>query len=116
MLRLHDVYRDLLRAELGSRLPELHAGLVRAAAQPLPEAEPLPGSSYAGPAWWTSADGYVSDHLVEHMIAARQAQPAEALTFDLRWVSARLRRRGANAAILDLVRVGTDEAGNESPS
>ena len=113
-LRLHDVYRDLLRAELGGRLPQLHTDLVQAVAQALPPAEPFPGSGYAGPALWESPDGYVSDHLVEHMVAAGQRGQAEALASDLRWISARLRRRGANAPLRDLARVGTATAAERS--
>lgn len=109
-LRLHDVYRDLLRAQLGARLPGLNAQLVSAAAQGLPSADPFTGSGFTGPAWWQSPDGYVSDVLVEHLIDAGRADAAEALCGDLRWISARLRRRGANAPLRDLARVGTAAA------
>jgi WD40 repeat protein len=113
-LRLHDVYRDLLRAELGGRLPQLHAQLVQAAAQDLPAAKPFPGSGYTGPTWWESLDGYVSDHLIEHMAAAGERGQAESLTSDLRWISARLRGGGAGAPLRDLACTGTATAAERS--
>ena len=113
-LRLHDVYGDILRAELGDRLPQLHIHLVQAAAQALPSAELFPGSRYSGPAWWRSPDRYVSDHLIEHIITGGQRSQAEALACDLRWMSARLRSRGANALLRDLARVGTATAAERS--
>jgi hypothetical protein len=48
-IRLHDVYRDLLHAELGGRLPQLHAHLIQAAAQALAGGRAVPRQRLHGP-------------------------------------------------------------------
>ncbi|MFJ7158189.1 NB-ARC domain-containing protein [Streptomyces sp. NPDC101118] len=92
-LTLHDVLRDYLRGELGeAELRRLH-GLL---------------ADEAGPEPWENTDGYLLDHLVEHLLAAGRTDRAEALVADLRWVEARLHRRGPSAPWQDARRVPTD--------
>ncbi|MFI8104470.1 NB-ARC domain-containing protein [Streptomyces sp. NPDC086023] len=91
-LTLHDVLRDYLRGELGeAELRRLHALL----------------ADEAGPAPWEATDGYLLDHLVEHLLAAGRTDRAEALVADLRWVEARLHQRGPSAPWQDARRVPT---------
>ncbi|MFJ6940705.1 NB-ARC domain-containing protein [Streptomyces sp. NPDC101132] len=91
-LTLHDVLRDYLRGELGEAdLRRLHALL----------------ADEAGPAPWETTDGYLLDHLVEHLLAAGRTDRAEALVADLRWVEARLHQRGPSAPWQDARRVPT---------
>jgi hypothetical protein len=98
-LMLHDVVRDFLRGELEpDQLAKLHGILLGAAAAGLPAAASL-GSADSGPvgvAWWElgDADGYLWNHLIEHLIAAGRPDDADRVAGDLRWVGARLARFG----------------------
>ncbi|MFE6782071.1 NB-ARC domain-containing protein [Streptomyces sp. NPDC057680] len=96
---LHDVLRDYLRGELGpTRLTALHGVLVDAAAATVT-------GGAAGPSWWELADGYLLDHLVEHLHAADRTDKAEQLAGDIRWVETRLLQRGPSAPWSDLARL-----------
>ncbi|HZG07123.1 MAG TPA: NB-ARC domain-containing protein [Streptomyces sp.] len=109
---LHDVIGDYLRAELGpARLTELHGTLVDAVEAGLPPAEPLaPAVPSPRAAWWTLSEGYLLDHAVAHLLAAGRTDRAEALAGDIRWVEARLHRRGPSAPWSDLDRIPTPTA------
>lgn len=94
---LHDVVRDFLQVELGAaRLTELHRALLREA-----------GAGLA--AWWEMdvSARYLWEHLIEHLLAADQADLAEQVAGDVRWVIARLTQSGPAAPYADLVLVGT---------
>ena len=111
-LVLHDVIRDFLRGELAAnRLAELHEALLDAAAATLSPPDPLgPGDTgLASMPWWELSDahGYMSDHLIEHLIASGRADDADTIACDLRWAGARLTRSGPAAPIADLSLVGT---------
>lgn len=111
---MHDVIRDFLRDELGERrLRQLHDLVVRAARSALsPPVAASPGVSTGQTAWWELPERarYVRDHLIEHMLAARQSSEAAVLGTDLRWVSARLNDSGPSGAFADLTLVGTPRA------
>ncbi|MFF0740162.1 NB-ARC domain-containing protein [Streptomyces sp. NPDC004111] len=104
-LALHDVVRDYLRAELASDLPSVNAALVDAVAATLPaDADHTSGAgSDAGPvprvgaAWWQARDGYLRDHLIEHLVDAGRTSQAEAVASHFEWVRARLDQRGPTA-------------------
>ena len=111
-LTLHDVVRDFLRGELETDLlARLHGVLLDATAATLPPAGPLgpAASGSVSVAWWKlgDADGYMWDHLIEHLIASKRADEAEAVASDLRWVDSRLVRFGPAAPAADLSLVGT---------
>ncbi|MEV3997611.1 hypothetical protein AB0K62_18330 [Streptomyces halstedii] len=55
-------------------------------------------------------DGYLLDHLIDHMLAAGRTTSAEAVAGDLRWVEARLAQRGPTAPWSDLTRIDTPHA------
>ncbi len=116
---LHDVIRDYLRHELGcDRITQLNAALMDAVAAGLPAAEPLSGgASGARAAWWTlaenpgsTADAYLADHAVSHLLAAGRTDEAEALACDLHWVEARLHQHGPTAPWSDCARIPTTTA------
>ena len=114
-LVLHDVVRDFLRGELGpDRLAGLHGMLLNAAATALPPAGPLgpADSSRVFVAWWElgDADGYLWDHLIEHLISSGRVEEADVVASDLRWVGARLVRFGPAAPAADLSLAGTPRA------
>ncbi|MFJ6940386.1 NB-ARC domain-containing protein [Streptomyces sp. NPDC101132] len=136
-ISLHDVLRDYLRSELGaSELRVLHGLLVDTARDGAagPEADGVPagapGAATSGaavgtaavpqpaggarnrprPAPWDLPDGYLHDHLVEHLLGAGRTAGAEALAGDLRWVESRLLRRGPTAPWADLDRIPTASA------
>ncbi|MFJ7158646.1 NB-ARC domain-containing protein [Streptomyces sp. NPDC101118] len=136
-ISLHDVLRDYLRSELGaSELRALHGLLVdtardglagsdadgvlagapgaavsREAAGTAPAREPAgPARDRPRPAPWDLPDGYLHDHLVEHLLGAGRTAGAEALAGDLRWVESRLLRRGPTAPWADLDRIPTASA------
>ncbi|WP_411132975.1 NB-ARC domain-containing protein [Streptomyces sp. C10] len=111
-ITLHDVIRDYLRAGLGpAALTTLSAVLVDAVAADLPTAVPIAHSApEPGAAWWQVSDGYLLDHLIEHLLAAGRTAQAEAVASDLRWVEARLSQRGPTAPWSDLSRIPTSEA------
>ncbi|MFE6098012.1 NB-ARC domain-containing protein [Streptomyces massasporeus] len=108
-LGLHDVVRDYLRGDLGiAGLARSNGVLIDVVAATLPPAQALdptrPGTERA---WWQLSDGYLLDHLIEHLVAAGRTTLAEAVAGDLRWVEARLTQRGPTAPWSDLTRIGT---------
>ncbi|MFC8075594.1 NB-ARC domain-containing protein [Streptomyces sp. NPDC057307] len=107
-ITLHDVIRDYLAGELGeAALATVHARLVDAVADDLPAAGPLAASAPdPGRAWWELREGYLLDHLIEHLLAAGPPEFAEAVASDLRWVETRLAQRGPTAPWSDLTRIG----------
>ncbi|MGW4597040.1 NB-ARC domain-containing protein, partial [Streptomyces sp. NPDC004457] len=111
-ITLHDVLRDYLRQTLGpSGLTRANAHLIDAITSILPAATPLaPGAPNPRHAWWDTADGYVLDHAVAHLLAAGHTADAEALAGDLRWIDRRLRQRGPNAPIEDLLQTRSHDA------
>ncbi|ELS50325.1 putative WD repeat protein [Streptomyces viridochromogenes Tue57] len=113
---LHDVIGDYLRGELGpTRLAALHATLVDTIEAGLPPADPLtPAAPRPGTAWWRLPDGYLSDHLIAHLLAAGRSAQAEALASDLRWVETRLHQRGPTAPWSDLDRIPTPTAASRA--
>jgi WD40 repeat protein len=95
-ITLHDVLRDYLREELGAaELRRLNAVLVDAA---------LPAG------WLPIEEGYLLDHVIEHLLAAGQTDRAEQIAGDIRWVEARLHQRGPTAPVSDLARIPTATA------
>lgn len=98
-LGLHDVLRDFLREEVGpEELRRLHRVLVDAA---------LPPGTHA----WQLTDGYLLDHLVEHLLSCGQDDRALEIAGDLRWVERRLHQRGPAGPWGDLARIpGPDAA------
>ncbi|MET9558310.1 NB-ARC domain-containing protein [Streptomyces sp. NPDC006645] len=111
-ITLHDVIRDYLAGELGeTALAAVHARLVDAVADDLPPAGPLAADAPdPGRAWWELREGYLLDHLIEHLLAAGPAEFAEAVASDLRWVETRLAQRGPTAPWSDLTRIGSPTA------
>ncbi|MFG2236042.1 NB-ARC domain-containing protein [Streptomyces sp. NPDC048723] len=103
-LTLHDVLRDYLREELGpDRLAGLHDALLDVSAPSRPRD--------GGPVrWWETSEGYLLDHLIEHLQGASRDQEAEWLAGDVRWVEARLRQRGPTGPTRDLARIPTAAA------
>ncbi|WP_322741158.1 NB-ARC domain-containing protein [Streptomyces hygroscopicus] len=95
---LHDVVRDYLRSELADTVAAVNTALLDAIAAALPHAH-SPGIRAA---WWQTTDGYLLDHLIEHLLDAGRAAEAEAVASDPRWVQARLRQRGPTAPWRDL--------------
>ncbi|MFE6153679.1 NB-ARC domain-containing protein, partial [Streptomyces sp. NPDC057888] len=114
-ISLHDVIRDyLLGTHDLTRLAALHGQLVDVSADDLPDAAPHTPTPF--PAWWELADGYLQDHLIEHLVAAGRIELAEAVASDLRWVEERLVRHGANAPQRDLSHVPTADAASRTRS
>ncbi|MEV6179944.1 NB-ARC domain-containing protein, partial [Streptomyces sp. NPDC052015] len=108
-ISLHDVIRDYLRSELGTAgLARLNGLLIDAIASTLPTAQPLaPTAPDPERAWWQLHDGYLLDHLIDHLLAAGRTTAAEAVAGDLRWVETRLTQRGPTAPWTDLTRIDT---------
>ncbi|MFD9445586.1 NB-ARC domain-containing protein [Streptomyces sp. NPDC060006] len=108
-ISLHDVVRDYLRSDLGAAgLARFNGLLVDAVAAALPPAQPLvPTAPDPERAWWRLQDGYLLDHLIDHLLAAGRITSAEAVAGDLRWVETRLTQRGPTAPWTDLTRVET---------
>ncbi|WP_063804230.1 NB-ARC domain-containing protein [Streptomyces roseifaciens] len=106
-IALHDVVRDYLRAELAADRAGVNRAFLDAVATRL---QPVGsgGSAVttvtpaAEVAWWQTTDGYLQDHLIEHLLEAGWAAEAEALAGDLRWVQARLGQRGPTSVWRDL--------------
>ncbi|WDF42463.1 NB-ARC domain-containing protein [Streptomyces sp. T12] len=113
---LHDIIGDYLRRELGpARLAALHTTLVDTVEAGLPPADPLaPSAPRPGAAWWTLPDGYLSDHLIAHLLAAGRSAHAEAVAGDLRWVETRLHQRGPTAPWSDLDQIPTPTAASRA--
>jgi WD40 repeat protein len=112
-LTLHNVVRDYLRAELADRLAAVNGAFLDEVAGALPAAVSLaPGVPTAGRRWWLlgSADRYLWEHLVSHLVDAGRAPEAEALAGDPRWVVARLTRFGPAGPIEDLTTARTPGA------
>ncbi|MDG4834203.1 NB-ARC domain-containing protein [Solwaraspora sp. WMMD1047] len=113
---LHDVVRDHLQAELGdSRLAGLHRTFLEAAAAGLPVVTPavsVEGGARRVHGWWDLPDSarYLSDHLIEHLLAAGRTADAEAIATDLRWVGKRLEQAGPTAPYADLTLIDTTRA------
>ncbi|WP_143196875.1 NB-ARC domain-containing protein [Streptomyces sp. CB00455] len=106
-ITLHDVLRDYLRGELGATaLRELNAALVESALG----TAALPAADVAGTLRVAAADGYLLDHLIEHLMAAGESARAERIAGDLRWVETRLHQRGPSAPWNDLARIPTEGA------
>ncbi|MDG5807961.1 NB-ARC domain-containing protein, partial [Streptomyces ossamyceticus] len=108
-ISLHDVIRDYLRSSLGTAgLAHLNGLLIDTIASTLPPAQPL-ASTAPDPerAWWQLQDGYLLDHLIDHLLAAGRTTSAEAVAGDLRWVETRLTQRGPTAPWTDLTRIDT---------
>ncbi|MFF8963173.1 NB-ARC domain-containing protein [Streptomyces globisporus] len=108
-ISLHDVIRDYLRAELGTAgLARTNDLLVQTVAATLPAARPL-APTHPDPerAWWHLTDGYLLDHLIDHLLAADRTPLAEAVAGDLRWIETRLLQRGPTAPFSDLTRIDT---------
>jgi WD40 repeat protein len=105
LVTLHDVVRDILRSQLGpQRLVEVNRALIDAVAATLTRATPLKSGLAPTVSWWdlSKDQRYLWDHIVEHLNDAGQANAAEALACDLRWVIARLCRSGPAGPIQDL--------------
>ncbi|MEV5358052.1 NB-ARC domain-containing protein [Streptomyces sp. NPDC052693] len=111
-ISLHDVIRDYLRSDLGAAgLTSLNGLLIDAVASTLPPAQPLaPTASDPERAWWQLQDGYLLDHLIDHLLAAGRTTVAEAVAGDLRWAETRLTQRGPTAPWADLTRIDTPHA------
>ncbi|MFI6209168.1 NB-ARC domain-containing protein, partial [Streptomyces sp. NPDC051041] len=111
-ISLHDVIRDYLRSSFGTAgLAHLNGLLIDTIAATLPPAQPLaPTTPDPERAWWQLQDGYVLDHLIEHLLAAGRTVAAEAVAGDLRWVETRLAQRGPTAPWTDLTRIDTPHA------
>ncbi|MBE8475546.1 NB-ARC domain-containing protein [Streptomyces justiciae] len=106
---IHDVIRDYVRDGLGTAgLARLNGLLVDAVAATLPATRPLtPTAPDPERAWWQLEDGYLLDHLLDHLITAGRVVSAEATAGDVRWVEARLAQRGPSAPWNDLARINT---------
>ncbi|MET8957406.1 NB-ARC domain-containing protein [Streptomyces sp. NPDC004533] len=103
---LHDVVRDYLRAELADGASAVNAELLDAVAATLPTTD----TTGARAAWWQTANGYLQDHLIEHLLDAGYTTEAEAVASDSRWVRERLRQRGPTAPWRDLDLINTAPA------
>lgn len=108
-VQLHDVIRDHLRTELGEAgIIALNSALLDAVAVTL---APTAALRVAAPsperAWWEVPDGYLTEHLIGHMIAAGRTGLAEAVAGDLRWIQVRLLARGPTAPWSDLTHIPT---------
>ena len=108
VLALHDVVRDYLRAELATDLTTVNAALINAVAGTL-RSDTGTGAETGVP-WWQTSEGYIQDHLIEHLLDAGHTTEAERVASDLRWVRARLHQRGATGPWNDLDRIPTPTA------
>jgi len=103
-LQLHDVIRDHLRHELGTRLPDVNTALLDAVRSMLSSPE-------AG--WWTlpPAHEYLWRHLTYHLAEAGRRAELRALVLDLRWGQEKIVRFGLPAYESDLARCDDRVAG-----
>ncbi|WP_369491744.1 NB-ARC domain-containing protein [Streptomyces sp. BF23-30] len=109
-ISLHDVVRDYLRSELGPELSATNACFVDGIARDIPWASPPPSGTGQVRAWWGVSDGYLLDHLIEHMIDGGLITQAEEVASDLRWIRTRLHQRGPTAPWNDLSLLPTPSA------
>ncbi|KOX19808.1 hypothetical protein ADK67_32560 [Saccharothrix sp. NRRL B-16348] len=96
-LTMHDAIRDYLYQQVPEqRRPGLHAALLDAV-------------GVQDGAWWNLDEShrYLWDHLIEHLLAARRTDVAEAVAADLRWVAVRLEQAGPTAPYADLSLIDT---------
>ncbi|MGW2725511.1 NB-ARC domain-containing protein [Streptomyces sp. NPDC001492] len=109
IINLHDVIRDYFRSLLTpDDLARLNCLLVDAVAANLPTENPLaPDMPDPERAWWQLQDDYLTDHLIHHLLSAGRGAVAEAVAGDLRWVEARLLKRGPTAPLQDLLTANT---------
>lgn len=115
-LTVHDVVRDFLIEEMGQdALVQVHRALLLELAADLSRVRPpAVDLERVGDrtvvAWWQldPSQRYVWEHLVEHLLAARLVDEADALASDLRWVGARLMMSGPAAPYADLALVDTE--------
>ncbi|MCB5169818.1 hypothetical protein LG634_34085 [Streptomyces bambusae] len=136
-ISLHDVLRDYLRGELGGadEVARLHRVVVEGAIEDFcwerwetdiqrwptrdrRRSAGFPPYRYTGPGTYglpggplEDLDGYLLDHLVEHLLAAGQPERAVLLAGNLRWVELRLDQRGPSAPWTDLSRIDRPTAG-----
>ncbi|MGW8365920.1 WD40 domain-containing protein [Streptomyces wedmorensis] len=99
-ITIHDVIRDHLRVQLGSRLPSVNASFLDSLARA--------GQDAAG--WWSTPHGYLQDHLIDHLVAAGRTAEAATVACDFRWVSMRLHQHGPTAPLRDLALIPTPTA------
>ncbi|WP_307846198.1 NB-ARC domain-containing protein [Actinospica durhamensis] len=116
---LHDVLHGYARAALGDAgRRAVSRRLVLAIEAGLPAIEPLRLSEpQPRVAWWRldqAGDGYLLDHIVEHLQQAGDTEQAFAVAKDLRWIDVRARQRGPAAPMSDLTRIGTLEAAHRA--
>ncbi|WP_406738538.1 NB-ARC domain-containing protein [Streptomyces sp. NBC_00853] len=109
-ISLHDVVRDYLRSELGPELSAINACFVGGIARDIPWAAPPLSRTGQVRAWWGVSDGYLLDHLIEHMIDGGLVAQAEEVASDLRWIRTRLHQRGPTAPWNDLSLLPTPSA------
>ena len=102
-LTIHDLIRDFLRAELGEdQIGMLNGVLLDSIAADLPTIAGLSGEpgGKSRVVWWELGpdEGYLWDHLTEHMQGAGRITEAEELANDPRWLGSQvLRSRSAPA-------------------
>lgn len=104
-VRIHPVTRRAARLELDpERLVPTYRALLDTHANQLPLTE-----EGTDAAWWemATADAYLRDNLIDHMVRARRPGPARDLAGDLRWTGFRLVHDGPAAAYGDLVGAAT---------
>ncbi|MFF8643237.1 NB-ARC domain-containing protein [Streptomyces sp. NPDC015345] len=109
-ITIHDVVRDYLRSELGTELGSVNACFINGIAQVIPWDTAPTSQTGQARAWWETGDGYLVDHLIEHMVEAGLLTEAQEVASDLRWVRVRLHQRGPTAPWSDLSLVPTPPA------
>ncbi|MGW0073840.1 NB-ARC domain-containing protein [Streptomyces cellulosae] len=106
-LEIHDVIRDYLRAELGSRLSEVNSLFLDALGVELETEPALRSTASETQPWWQLEGDYLRDHLISHLLDAQRQGEAESLAGDIRWVQMRLHHRGPTSPVSDLELVAT---------
>ena len=113
-LRIHDVLRAFLMKRNGSRMVRLHSLLLDSAASilGLGDATDCTGAAPNVRPWWLlpATQGYLAEHLIEHLQAAELSKEAHILTSDLRWTRARIQAKGVSAIEADLALVDSPTA------